>query len=390
MAQFDLWMSELSPYALKIQSALDYQGHTYTRLPKNAGFLQTAYLALRLEYAKLKKTVYRYPTLSPLDEYPLVPYLITENGQHHYDSSAIAHWLDTQTAKDSLKLWPEEPEQAFIAGLIDEAFDEFMLYVVHHMRWVRSAKTNNAGERLANEIGAARFFLTKGNFAEMFSRRQIARLPYLFSVAPSGFDAGVSKERTPPHIPSWPETHSLIEEAWHAYLSACETLLTAQPYILGQRFCVADASIYGMFGMLLKDPSSAEEIQQEAPTTFKWLCNIRDRKHLDSSGDLSLSDNLLPLLHIIMKTFVPLMRQNESAYLRHSNNGQNTFNEKAFNLGQALYDGNLLEHPYKSAAKTFQVRVWQDICENWSCLKSDERERLKSYCDQLSEFDSFI
>jgi glutathione S-transferase len=37
-------------------------------------------------------------------------------------------------------------------------------------------------------------------------------------------------------------------------LAALEGVLTRQPFLLGARFTVADASVYGQFGMNLKDP----------------------------------------------------------------------------------------------------------------------------------------
>ena len=45
-------------------------------------------------------------------------------------------------------------------------------------------------------------------------------LANLFSVAPDDFDAGMPAVRTPPSRPGFPETHSLLNQAWRNYLAA--------------------------------------------------------------------------------------------------------------------------------------------------------------------------
>ena len=70
------------------------------------------------------------------------------------------------------------------------------------------------------------------------------------------------------------------------------------------------------------------------------------------------------------------MQQNHAAWQRHRAAGEVRFNEAAFDAGRALYDGSLLEQPFRSVAKTFQVRVWRDLRAGWEALSPGERERL--------------
>jgi hypothetical protein len=86
-----------------------------------------------------------------------------------------------------------------------------------------------------------------------------------------------------------------------------ESLLEAQPFILGDRFSIADASAYGQLSMNLIDPSTAQALRQRALRTYAWLVSIRDGEHIGTRGRLYLSGAIKPLLTIIMKTFVPLM-----------------------------------------------------------------------------------
>jgi hypothetical protein len=216
----------------------------------------------------------------------------------------------------------------------------------------------------------------------------VRRLPYLFSVAPPGYSAGVSAALTPPSREGWPETHSLLDQAWERYLAATEAVLARQPYLLGERFSVADASAYGQLGMNLTDPGAADKMRALAPATFAWLGAIRDRRHVGSRGSLAPAPHLAPLLEIVMLTFPPLMRQNEAAYESARDHGETLFNEPAFNRGRALYDGELLGHRFRCVAKTFQVRVWRDVRAAWKELPAPEREELKRWLPGWEQFEA--
>jgi hypothetical protein len=273
-------------------------------------------------------------------------------------------------------LFPREPALGFVAQVLDEAFDEFGLYMVHHHRWVTSAATNDAGLRLARQM---RRVLPPGTgrlLAQRFSARQVRRLPYLFSVAPAGYAPALPADRVPPQRRGFPPTHALLDEAWLAHLDAMEGRLGASSYLLGERFTVADASAYGQLSMNLTDPTANERLRARAPRTHAWLLAVRDGRHVGSRGDLALHDSLRPLLRIVAETFVPLMRQNEAAYDAARAAGETLFNERAFDRGRALYDGELRGHPFRAVVKTFQVRVWRDLVRAWQALGEPDRRRI--------------
>ncbi|MDG2046597.1 MAG: hypothetical protein P8J79_05210 [Halioglobus sp.] len=378
MKKFIFWGLAASPYQLKMQSLLDFTGHDWERWPQQGGRRSALSLMLRLEVAKYRGIVQRFPVMSAeFDEYPAVPFY-THNGKtFYYDSSSMAHHLDQDFGTQASPLIPREPRLAFICQLIDEAFDEFGLYMVHHMRWVGSAKTTPMGRMTALEF---RRLLPPGfesYLARRLYRRQVSRCPYLFSVAPAGYDAGVARDRTPPSRSGFPPTHALLDESWRRYLGAMEYLLANQPYLLGGRFTLADASAYGQLGMNLADPEAIARLEVLAPSTFRWLCAIREGQQHEDRGDLMLSSSLKPLLRIIMRTFVALMRQNERAYAQAVVDGETMFNEAAFECHRALYDGHLLGYPFRAVAKTFQVRVWRELQDSWQALQEGERRALE-------------
>jgi len=383
-----IWGSELSPFALKLRALCDFAGIRYAWLPAEGSRLRNYRTLLMINRAKRKRTAIRYPRQSDLDEYPLVPFLIERGGGIFYDSSALARWIDDFRPPAAGRLFPEEPALAFVAQLIDEAFDEFGLYMVHHQRWVLSAASNDAGRRLAREFARVILPGTGAAFGKNFARRQVRRLPYLFSVAPDGFSIpGLPGELTPPSRAGFPETHGLLDEAWRRHLAGIEAVLTSQPFLLGERFTVADAAAYGQLGMNLADPTAAELMRERAPVTHRWLCRIRDGQALGSAGALQLSDALRPLLGIIAATFVPLMRQNAGAYQAERERGERLFNESAFDRGRSCYDGELLGKPFRSVAKTFQVRVWRELCAAWEVLPDEPRLRVSRILPDGASFE---
>ncbi len=377
-SQYIVWGPELSPFLLKLEALLKYQGLPFRRLPRDGSRLENVRTYSAIEIATRRRAALRYPRTTDLDEYPLVPYLITPDRTVLYDTTALAHWMDDFPNPTSPALIPSDPATRFVVNLIDEAFDELGLYLVHHNRWKLAASNNDdPGRRVAQEY---RRLLPPGTprlFGPWFNKRQVRRLPYLFSVAPAGYsEPGLAASITPPSRDGFPPTHELLEGIWFDCLAACETILTAQPYLLGNRFCLADASVYGQLSMNLTDTAAADALRQAAPRTFEWLVDIRDGKHAGTTGDIVIGPQLSPLLEVVGQTFVPLMQQNAAAYEAARQNGVTHFNEEAFNAGQALYVGTLRGHPFRSVAKSFQVRVWRELQSQWANLDSDAQKNV--------------
>lgn len=389
MKQPILWGVRLSPFVLKLEACLTYKQIDYRLLPSQGGFLENLSVMRGIESAKKKQQIKRFPEMdTAFDEYPAVPFF-SENGQQfHYDSSSIARWLDHQNPARCL--FPGEPVASFISHFIDEAFDEFGLYLVHHMRWVGSAKSQIMGQLLAEEF---RHALPPGGpaiLARQFPKRQVRRCPYLFSIAPKGFQAGVKKSLTPPSRDGFPETHTLLNQSWKRIVKAADEVLQDQPYLLGQQFTIADASMYGQLAMNLVDREAADQLLRLAPSLFNWLKHIEHGGHRDQPSthpERVIHPGLSKLLNVFMGTFSALMVQNEQAYAMAIRNGEHLFNEAAFNQDRALYDGKLLGYPFRSVVKTFQVRVWREIKAHWQALSEDSRSELKRLIEATALFE---
>src|SRR5262245_5925471 len=215
------------------------------------------------------------PPRDPLDELPLVPFVFGPGGENLYDSTAIGSWLDAQGFTNEAQLVPtHDPALRFAIQLVDEALDEVGLYLVHHTRWVVAARDNDAGARLARELRPLLGPLAAGA-AYAFPARQVRRLPYLFSVAPPGAGfADLPARLRPPQRAGFPPTHALLEGFFDELLGALEPLLAAQPFLFGERFTLADASVYGQLAMNRADPSADARIRQRAPAVHAFVSRL--------------------------------------------------------------------------------------------------------------------
>lgn len=378
MAVCTLWGVTASPYLLKMQALLDAAGVAWQRWPEQAGRREALGMAWRLRRARRRRAVQRYPAMDPaLDEYPTVPYYTLDGSTFFYDSSGLALHLDARRDSAAPGLLPDDPALAFLCHLLDEAFDEFGLYMVHHQRWVTSATTTPMGHRTAREFAPLLPPGIEPLVARRLYRRQARRCPYLFSVAPAGFACGVPRSRTPPARAGFPPTHALLEAAWRDYVAALEALLAQQPYLLGERFTLADASAYGQLGMNLVDGLTTATLRADAPRTYAWLRAIEAGEHAGANGELRCGPALRPLLKAIGATFLPLMAQNQAAFDTAVAAGETLFNEAGFAAGRALYDGELCGHPFRAVVKTFQVAVWRDLRERWAGLPAVPRQQLE-------------
>lgn len=235
--------SKLSPFHLKVAAMLKFKGVPYRDFPSEGGFFENISIAFRTQLLKRGLLTLTYPKFTELDEFPLVPFLFGPKGENLFDSSSIAVWLDQNKREaNRLNLVTIDGDEAinFLIQLVDDYFDEFGLYMVHHARWKISASDNKAGEYLANELSLVVGPL-KPLVAKVFSARQVRRCPYLFSVAPEGYRVeGLSNERQPPSHKDFPETHRLLEQRYLNILTALETIFSTRPYLFGHCFTLAD------------------------------------------------------------------------------------------------------------------------------------------------------
>ena len=373
-----LQFSLLSPFSVKARTLCWAFGLTPRITPEEGGPLTAARIEAKMQLAArgFGKCLHRNP--SELEEFPLVPWLFPESGGYLCDSTEIGLYLErTHTGQ----VMPGDPATAFASRLIEEAVDEVGLYALHHTRWVTSGRTTIAMPKLAEEIAGSLGRPAASLFIKKFGPRQVRRLNYLFSVAPRDADfSDFPPNMKPPTRDGFPPTHELLDRIWLGMLDGVEHALSdGRTYLFGDGLTMADAALIGNLGStLLVDPEAAEIMEDRAPHTVDWL-----KRNLDGSAKLgtdhALGEAQSKLLVWASEAFIPLMSQNAEAYQNCPVEKGGPRNEKAYNRGLNLFEGELMGHPYRTVVKDFQVKTHREILSLFAGLSASDKAKLAHF-----------
>jgi hypothetical protein len=293
------------------------------------------------------------------------------------------------------------PVNQFLSTLIEEFFDEWGLYVVHHKRW--TDKNNRKiwdGAVKRPELGPGGLIayhenqhvpmpgLIRSQIAQWFNHRQTRRLPYFLSVGPE------DSART-----GFPETRTLLDQSFERMLTALE-LIFGDPDChsvlasLGvNKMTKADASAFGQFNMLAHhDVGTRARMAALAPNFVRWLDErqLAVQKHIRQvpfevnetprvaeervrSRTCDAAKGLRLLLEEVTGMFVPLQQANRVAFEAYQARGQSEFNESAMWKGQALFRSTLHGLEYVMVAKSFQYKVWRALLAEFASLSPSDQ-----------------
>src|SRR5215470_5830307 len=117
---------ELSPYSVKVRSYFRYK-----RIPHEWIVRSVANMDEFNRYAKL----------------PLVPLVVSPDGQAMQDSTPIIEKMETRFPEPALQ--PADPALAFLSALVEEYADEWGNKPMFHYRWTYDADAESAADRIA-------------------------------------------------------------------------------------------------------------------------------------------------------------------------------------------------------------------------------------------------
>ncbi len=223
-----LFGSELSPYSVKVRSYLRFKGIAHEWLPRGP--------ATAAEFQKHAKL-------------PLIPLLVTPDGQGLQDSTPIIERLEAQQPEPSIH--PDDPALRFLSALIEEYADEWGNKSMFHYRWTYEADCRSAAGRIAAQMageGAPPEQVAK--MAEAVAQRMVPRLSFV------GSHAG---------------TRGTIEGSLRRVLDTLEVHLGTRKYVFGDRPSLADFGLWGQLYECWTDPTPGKLINELYPATWRWI-----------------------------------------------------------------------------------------------------------------------
>ena len=223
-----------------------------------------------------------------------MPQLECPDGSWLTDTSLIIrHFEETQP---SVRITPTDPLARFVSHLIEDFGDESLWRPALYYRWAFADDARLMSGRIAR--GMMRDVpLPFAVRRQMILRRQ--QMVYLKQ-------DGVT-----------PKTRLAIEALYFSALSAMETALALNPFVLGARPTDADFGLFGsMFRHFFSDPTPAKIMRDVAPRTLSWvarLWNIHPSDFATAKEITTIPEGCVPLLRLIARTHLTYMAANARA-----------------------------------------------------------------------------
>ncbi|MDX2166340.1 MAG: glutathione S-transferase family protein [Deltaproteobacteria bacterium] len=271
-ATYKIYGNELSPYSVKVRSYLRYKQFPHEWIVRNPSVEEDF-----KRYAKL----------------PLVPLVVTPQGQGLQDSTPIIEHLETVRPQPALQ--PPDATRAFLSALIEEYADEWGNKPMFHYRWFYDADQQAAGERLARSQMPGLDDASIAQGVEMIKARMIPRLSFVGSTA---------------------ATKAPIEQSYARLVGILEQHLAGgRPYLFGGRPTLADFGLFGQLYELSIDPTPSVLLRAQGPHVVKWIqAMLGPRDEGDFEPWAALAPTLLPLLRDeIGAVFLPWSAANARA-----------------------------------------------------------------------------
>src|SRR5271156_2254176 len=188
---YRIFGNELSPYSVKVRSYFRYKQLPHEWIIRNPTVEDEF-----TRYAKL----------------PLIPLVVTPDGQGLQDSTPIIEHLEARHPQPSIH--PPDPALAFLSALIEEYSDEWDNKPMFHYRWFYEPDQQSAGARLARSMMPGLSDAELQNGIAMIKARMIPRLAFVGLAA---------------------STKDLIEGSFTTQLAILDKHLTTRPYLFGAR-----------------------------------------------------------------------------------------------------------------------------------------------------------
>jgi glutathione S-transferase len=242
------------------------------------------------------------------------------------DSTPIIRRLDTQFT--DRRVIPADPALAFIDYLLEDFADEWCTKYMFHYRWASAEDADNAGTLLP-------LFQKIDMSAEMFKQfkpfvteRQVSRLHVV----------GSSKVTAP-----------LIDASYRRFLSAMESHLEQQPFMLGHRPGACDFALYGQLTQLVGfDPTSRAIAHDIAPRVVAWTGLMEDQCGLDPTADAwntleQAPQSLTALLNEVGRVYAPALLANATALAKGDKTWQAAIDGGMWSQQTFAYQGKCLK-----------------------------------------------
>lgn len=263
-----------SPYSLKLRAALRYRRIAHDWI------VPTGYLA---ESGELKAA-----------DKGMIPVLNLPDGRYWADSTPMILALE-EMHPGTRSLLPGDPGQRFLARLIEDFADEWLVLPMFDYRWDAEVDQDFCARRqMAGWLGAMPT-VEFDAVIERFRKRQTGVLARMG-------DRSINRP--------------LLRATYREVLAAIEAQLEVERFLFGGRPSLADIGLFGQLSQCAIDPSASAIMRSEAVRTFQWVQDLDDASGIEGEwrdAQLPLAPGVERLLSLVGEVFLPYMAANAAA-----------------------------------------------------------------------------
>ncbi|MBO6729088.1 MAG: glutathione S-transferase N-terminal domain-containing protein [Maricaulis sp.] len=313
----------MSPFSMKLRAYLRYR-----HIP-----FQWCNSIKANEIAQTKVKTYMVPVI----EYP--------DGRFENDSTPIIDKLEA--AISTRRTEPDNEADAFLAFLIEDFADEWLLWPFFMYRWRTEAdRTFNSEwinyEALHGQVAGEHF----SQMSAFWAQRQTK----LVKKTCGG-----------------PENHAVLERSLADFLGIMEDAVKQGLFFFGTRPSRAEIAIFGVLSQLVQDFTASAMLRNQAPFTMRWVGMIDDLSGIDGDWEPLHSDSaklmsspVRKILEQSAKYHLPLLLANDQALAAGDA-------EMAFDI-----DG----HSYRRAALPRHSGCLPALVKRYAVLSNDSKAAL--------------
>ncbi|MDG1065059.1 MAG: glutathione S-transferase family protein [Luminiphilus sp.] len=271
-----------------------------------------------------------------------MPAVQLSDGRWLTDTTKMIEWFEAGFSDNALL--PPDPDQAFVAHLIEDWADEWWWRPAMHYRWHYPEGARFASWHLATEVMGSVWLPVwlKRRFLAYRQRR--------------GYTVGDGL--TSINVPA-------VEASVRRLFGQLQEIFNVRPYLLGERPSLADIGLAGpFFRHFALDPVPLEILRQTAPAVLEWVARLWNTTQEDLQGDwlATLPDDIAPLLRDIGAGYLPYLGANA----------------EAVRDGRQRFDIQIDGIEYKNARYS-RYRVWclEQLRKRWLDLSEEAQKTTK-------------
>lgn len=265
--------------------------------------LKLSYFTGKLEgYLQAKGVPFRYVEMDMADfracaratGVAQMPQLQAPDGSWLTDTTAIlAHF---EASWPELALQPVDPAAVFLSLFLEDAFDEWLWRPALYYRWAFAEDARLMSRQIARTM-------MRDLKAPLWLRRRfiLARQRREFLTRD-----GVT-----------PQTAPTVEALYGEVLDTLEPILTARPYLFGERPVAADFGLFGpFFRHFSHDPTPHAILRERAPAVLAWVARLwaaRPETLAAAPRPTTVPPDLDPLLALAARDHLPELAAHEAA-----------------------------------------------------------------------------